>query len=99
MEQMPFDAQGNLLQQHQLFGFRAVVSNQSIATRDAVAVRYAMDVPTVVATLVPVKVTAGSLTPAEIVRLSVYAPVVVAAVPPPPIVVFQFPGVLAAPET
>jgi tetratricopeptide (TPR) repeat protein len=52
----PVDAQGNLMQQHQLFGFRAVVSNQSIAARDAVAVRYAMDVPTVVA--LPLQVTA-----------------------------------------
>ncbi|MBK7078027.1 MAG: hypothetical protein IPH44_37755 [Myxococcales bacterium] len=52
----PVDDQGNLLQQHQLFGFRAVVSNQSVATRDAVAVRYAMDVPATAA--LPLQVTA-----------------------------------------
>ncbi|MBL8624196.1 MAG: hypothetical protein JNK64_23020 [Myxococcales bacterium] len=52
----PVDDQGNLLQRHQLFGFRAVVSNQSVATRDAVAVRYAMDVPATAA--LPLQVTA-----------------------------------------
>ena len=45
----PVDADGNPLQRHELFAFKAVVSNQTIATRDAIAVRYALDVPASVA--------------------------------------------------
>ena len=45
----PVDEHGVPLQQHQLFAFRAVVSNQTIATRDAIAIRYALTVPATVA--------------------------------------------------
>lgn len=52
----PVDEHGKPLNQHQLFAFRAVISNQTIGTRDAVAVRYALDVPAKVA--LPLQVTA-----------------------------------------
>ena len=52
----PVDEHGKPLNQHQLFAFRAIVSNQSIGTRDAIAVRYALDVPAKVA--LPLAVTA-----------------------------------------
>ncbi|MBK9036032.1 MAG: hypothetical protein IPL61_33090 [Myxococcales bacterium] len=45
----PVDEHGAPLEQHELFGFRAIVSNQTIAPRDAIAVRYALEVPAAVA--------------------------------------------------
>jgi hypothetical protein len=45
----PVDEHGRRIEQHQLFAFRAVVANHSIAARDAAAIRYAMVVPTKVA--------------------------------------------------
>ncbi|MEZ4403497.1 MAG: multiheme c-type cytochrome [Kofleriaceae bacterium] len=45
----PVDERGAPLQEHELHDFRAVVSNQTIAARDAIVVRYALDVPTRVA--------------------------------------------------
>jgi hypothetical protein len=40
------DRDGHILEEHELPGFRGLVANHTIAARDAVAVRYAFDVPT-----------------------------------------------------
>jgi tetratricopeptide (TPR) repeat protein len=44
----PVDEHGTPLQEHELFGFRAVISNQTLASRDAAAIRYSFDVPRIV---------------------------------------------------
>ena len=45
----PVDDRGVIQQEHELFGFRAVVSNQTLNTRDAAVIRYAFEVPRTVA--------------------------------------------------
>jgi len=52
----PVDDRGVIQQEHELFGFRAIISNQTINTRDSTVVRYALEVPKSIAQ--PLAVTA-----------------------------------------
>lgn len=45
----PVDGEGHIQEEHELFAFRAVIANQTINTRDSVAIRYAFEVPRAVA--------------------------------------------------